>query len=129
MWSFVQKKKNSRWIWYAIDKTTKKILGYVFGSRKYIVFKKLKKLLEPFKIKTFYTDDWGAYSKYLKSENHTIGKENTQSIERKNLNLRTRVKRLNRKTICFSKSVIMHDIVIGLYINIVEFKIQTDTYF
>ncbi len=38
-------------------------------------------------------------------------------------NLRTRIKRLVRKTICFSKSEKMHDIVIGLFINITEFKI------
>ncbi|NJL42268.1 MAG: transposase, partial [Pseudanabaena sp. SU_2_4] len=27
-----------------------------------------------------------------------------------------------RKTICFSKSIVMHDIVIGLFINRFEFK-------
>jgi insertion element IS1 protein InsB len=35
--------------------------------------------------------------------------------------LRTRIKRLTRKTICFSKSMQMHDIVIGLFINRYEF--------
>ncbi|MBJ6612109.1 MAG: IS1 family transposase, partial [Candidatus Thiothrix moscowensis] len=30
---------------------------------------------------------------------------------------RTRIKRLQRKTICFSKSVDMHDKVIGEFIN------------
>ncbi|RLA69910.1 MAG: transposase, partial [Epsilonproteobacteria bacterium] len=47
--------------------------------------------------------------------------KNTQTIERKNLTLRTRVKRLTRKTICFSKSIKMHDIVIGLLINVLDF--------
>ncbi len=45
-----------------------------------------------------------------------MGKSNTQKIERKNLNLRTWIKRLARKTICFSKSEKMHDIVIGLLV-------------
>lgn len=31
------------------------------------------------------------------------------AIERKHLTLRTRIKRLARKTICFSKSIFMHD--------------------
>jgi insertion element IS1 protein InsB len=31
--------------------------------------------------------------------------------------LRTRIKRLARRTICFSKSEILHDTVIGLFIN------------
>jgi insertion element IS1 protein InsB len=50
-----------------------------------------------------------------------VGKRNTQKIERKHLTLRTRIKRLARKTICFSKSVLMHDGVIGLFINRYEF--------
>jgi len=45
------------------------------------------------------------------------GKRHTQTIERKHLTLRTRIKRLVRKTICFAKSVQMHDIVIGLFVN------------
>ncbi len=40
-----------------------------------------------------------------------------QRIERKHLTLRTRIKRLARKTICFSKSIVMHDLVSGLFIN------------
>ena len=36
-------------------------------------------------------------------------------------NLRTRIKRLMRRTICFSKTERMHDLVIGLFINRYEF--------
>jgi insertion element IS1 protein InsB len=56
--------------------------------------------------------------------NNEIGKTNTQKIERKNLNLRTWIKRLSRKTICFSKCEKIHDIVIGLLINKIEFGID-----
>jgi len=69
----------------------------------------------------FYTNDWGSYERNLDAAKHIITKKNTQAIERKNLTLRTRIKRLCCKTICFSKSVKMHDIVIGLVINILEF--------
>jgi insertion element IS1 protein InsB len=34
-----------------------------------------------------------------------------------------RIKRLLRKTICFSKSIKPHDIVIGLFINRYEFGV------
>lgn len=121
MWSFVGKKKNQRWLWHAIDHQTRKILAYVFGRRKDEVFKKLRKLLTPFGIKKFYTDDWGSYERHLPSSKHVVGKTNTQRIERKHLTLRTRIKRLARKTICFSKINQMHDIVIGLFINRYEF--------
>ena len=69
----------------------------------------------------FYPDDWGSYHRNLDKINHQIGKRNNRTIERKNLALRTRIKRLARKSICFSKTQEMHDIIIGLVINILEF--------
>jgi insertion element IS1 protein InsB len=99
MWSFVGSKAQQRWLWYAIDHKTGKILAYVLGDRKDTAFLKLKKLLEPFGITRFYTDDWGAYERHIEPEKHIVGKENTQKIERKNLTFRTRIKRLVRKTI------------------------------
>jgi insertion element IS1 protein InsB len=78
-------------------------------------------LLQPFGIVRYYTDDWGAYQRHLDTDKHQIGKRNTQKIERKNLNFRTWIKRLTRKTLCFSKLELMHDTVIGLLINKVEF--------
>src|SRR5205807_4319451 len=93
------------------------VLAYVFGRGKDAVFLQLKALLEPFGLTRFYTDHWGAYTRHLDAEVHSPGKRNTQKIERKHLTLRTRIKRLVRKTICFSKSIQMHDIVIGLFVN------------
>jgi IS1 transposase len=61
--------------------------------------------------------DWGAYTRPLDPEVHSPGKRNTQKIERQHLTLRTRIKRLVRKTIGFSKTTQMHDIVIGLFVN------------
>jgi insertion element IS1 protein InsB len=121
MWSFVNKKKEPRWLWPAIDHRTGKVLAYVFGRRTDEAFVKLKTLLEPFGHRRYYTDYWGAYERNLESDVHSPGKRNTQQIERKHLTLRTRIKRLVRKTICFSKSIELHDIVIGLFINRYEF--------
>ena len=112
--SYVGKKSNQRWLWHAIDHVTGNVRAYVFGKRKDTVFKKLQSLLEPFGLKRFYTDDGGAYERHLDKNKHERGKANTQKIERKNLNFRTRIKRLTRRTICFSKQAYMHDIVIGL---------------
>ncbi|MDV2997989.1 MAG: hypothetical protein N4J56_007694 [Chroococcidiopsis sp. SAG 2025] len=123
MWSYVGKKSNPRWLWHAIDRRSGKVLAYVFGCRKDEVFLQLKKLLEPFGIKQYCTDGWGAYERHLPAESHEIGKRKTQRIERKHLRLRTRIKRLVRKTICFSKTEEMHDIVIGLFINRYEFRL------
>ena len=121
MWSFVGKKKEPRWLWHALDHRTGKVLAYVFGRRKDEVFLQLKALLTPFGITRYYTDYWGAYERNLAPAVHSPGKRHTQQIEHKHLTLRTRLKRLVRKTICFSKSLALHDIVIGLFINRYEF--------
>jgi insertion element IS1 protein InsB len=121
MWSFVQAKGQPRWLWHAIDHSTGEVLAYVLSDHKDTAFVELKALLEPFGITQFYTDDWGAYQRQVEPTFHTVGKTNTQTIERKHLTLRTRIKRLARKTICFSKSIWLHDAVIGLFINCYEF--------
>lgn len=124
MWSFVRKKKNQRWLWHAIDHKTGVVLAYVLGKHSDEVLLKIKALLEPFGIKRYYADGWGGYERHIPEENLSIGKINTQKIERKHLTFRTRIKRLARKTICFSKSERMHDIVIGLFINRYEFGLK-----
>ena len=53
-------------------------------------------------------------------DEHEMGKRNTQKIKRKNLKFRAWIKRLIRKTICFSKSETLRDTVIGLLNNKVE---------
>ncbi len=124
MWSYVRSKANPRWLWHAIDHHTGKVLAYVFGRRQDTVFLELQALLAPFGITRYFTDGWGAYERHVEVEKHTVGKENTQKIESKHINLRTRIKRLVRRTICFSKTECMHDLVIGLFINRYEFGVS-----
>lgn len=47
------------------------------------------------------------------------------AIERKNLNFRTHLKQLSRRTICFSKDEDIHDNVIGMYIEKYYYKSGT----
>ena len=116
-WSYVGSKDNQRWLWYALDRMTGMVLAFVFGRRTDEVFKTLLGKLDHFTIHRYYTDDWQSYRKYLPSDKHVISKGETQKIENKNLILRTRIKRLARKTICFSKTEELHDGVIGMFIN------------
>ncbi|MFZ2168834.1 MAG: IS1 family transposase [Methylococcaceae bacterium] len=48
--SYVGKKSEQRWLWYALDHATSTVLAYVFGKRNDEVFKQLKVLLQPFNI-------------------------------------------------------------------------------
>jgi insertion element IS1 protein InsB len=121
MWSYVGKKANPRWLWHAIDHYTGKVLAYVFGRRQDKVFLRLKALLEPSGITRYDTDGWGTYERHVNAEQHTVGKEHMQRIESKHINLRTRIKRLVRRTIGSSKTERMHELVIGLFVNRYEF--------
>lgn len=116
-WSYVGDKSNQRWTWYAIERNSGVILAWHNGRRTDESCARLMEKLSVFPIKYYYTDDWGSYSRNIPSEQHIIGKSGTWKIERKNLNFRTHIKRLNRRTICFSKNEDIHDNVIGMYIN------------
>lgn len=116
-WSFVGSKSNQRWTWLAMDKSTGIIIAWHNGKRTDEDFKILLSYMSNIPIRRYYTDNWGAYSRLLPRSKHYIGKDKTWKIERRNLNFRTHLKRLNRKTICFSKSTKIHDNVIGMYIE------------
>ena len=117
MWSYVGHKNAQRELWHAIDHHTGKGLTFVCGRRQDQGFLQRKARLEPFGIMHYDTDDWGAYTRHLDPDEHHPDKRNTQHIERRHLTLRTRIKRLTRTTICFSRSIQMYDIVIGLFVN------------
>ena len=55
------KKAAPHWLWQALDHRTGTVLAYVFGRREDQAFLELKALLEPFGIRWFFTDGWGAY--------------------------------------------------------------------
>ena len=73
MWSFIGRKQDQRWLWHAIDHRSGRVLAYVFGRRQDDVFLKLKELLEPFGITTYYTDYWGAYTRHIEADEHAPG--------------------------------------------------------
>jgi insertion element IS1 protein InsB len=117
LWSFVGSKRQQRWLGHAMDHRTGQVLASVFGTREDETFLPLHERFAPCGITHFSTDGWGAYRRHIDPDQHTIGKQHTQKIERKHTTLRARIKRLVRKTICFSKSIQRHALVIGLFIN------------
>ncbi len=126
MWSFYHDKSHEVWLWWAIDHKTGVPIAFVFGTRKHKYLDELLELLKPFSIGTVYADNHSAYSDRIPEENLVTGKKNTQKIERRHLTLRTRIKRLCRKSICFSKSLRIHKAVVGLFIDIFFFGLSID---
>jgi insertion element IS1 protein InsB len=120
--AYVAKQAKQRWLWYAIDHHTGKVLAYVAGRRKAEVFLRLQAMWEPFGITRYYTDGWGAYDRHGDAE--TPRGEGTHAKDREPAHqLAERIKRLVRRTSCFAKAERMHDIVIGLCVNRYEFGV------
>ena len=105
-----------------MDHATNTPLAFTFGTREHTYLDELLDLLSPFSIGKVYADNSFAYQNRFSADRLITGKKNTQQIERDHLTLRTRVKRLCRKTICFSKSEEIHKAAVGIFINTFFFR-------
>jgi insertion element IS1 protein InsB len=115
LWTFIGNKKNETWITYCIDRKSKKVMDFSVGSRtKELLHQVLAGVLmaEPKKV---CTDGLRIYKSLIPESLHRVGLPNTRHIERFNLNLRTHLKRLSRKTICFSRSKEMLEACLKIY--------------
>ena len=77
----------------------------------------LQNFLAPFTVNFYRTDDFSVYTTNLPREKHILGNSYTPRPKRTNLTLLTRLKRLARKTIGFSKSEATYDKVVGPFIK------------
>jgi len=113
LWSFVSNKNNKQWIWLAIDRDTKEIVGVYVGDRSRQSAQALWESLPGVyrQCAVSYTDFWEAYETVFPSTRHRpVGKETGQTnhVERLNCTLRQRISRLVRKTLSFSKKLSNH---------------------
>ena len=111
-------KKGQRWRWWVEDAATGQVLAFVFGRRTHATFCRLLAVLRTAgrPVARWFTDAWQAYEACLPTEQRQVGKAPMQRLARKHLTLRTRLKRLARKTICFSKKQFFPDGLITLFI-------------
>ena len=108
-------KKNYIWLVYALEKNSKTVLSFNVGKR---TNKTLSRVLETLKLsdaKKIFTDRLKNYRYLIDEKLHSVKRFGTNHIERKNLTLRTHLKRLNRRTICFSKSLVVLIAVLKIY--------------
>ena len=74
-WSFVEKKENQRWTWYAMEKQTGLIISWHNGKGTDEDLKILLGQIEHIPIAKYDTDDWGAYARLLIPDKHIVGKD------------------------------------------------------
>jgi len=116
-WSFVGSKKSPRWTWYGLDRQRPQVVAFVQGRRTDESGRVLKSKLGRVWVRAYRTDQWPTYARFFPRRRHHTSKEGTCRIERNHLNFRTRVKRRQRRPICYSRSADMHDAVIKLYVH------------
>lgn len=101
--TYCKVKKNELWITYAINRKTKHVIDFAVGKRTKDVLRKVTATVLNLHPKKVYTDGLNIYKSLLPDFIHKVHPHCTNRIERNNLTLRTWLKRLNRKTICFTK--------------------------
>jgi len=122
VWSFVGSKECKVWIWLAINRHTRQIVGAAFGDRSDKTCLMLWQSLPPDyrKRAVIYTDYWESYANILPSKRlHQSEKESgeTAHIERFNNTLRQMCPGMVRKTLSFSKDRAMHEKRIRIFID------------
>lgn len=115
MRSYIKSKEKPIWIVYALERETRKVVSLHVGRRTNATLNVVLNTVKLSKPLAIYTDKLKHY-KYLIDESiHKTKRYGTNHIERKNLSLRTHLKRLNRKTICFSRSKLVLISVLKIY--------------
>ncbi len=120
LWSFVRRKTNQQWIWLAICRQTRQVVGYAIGARDEATCRKLwRSIPAQYRRGRVYSDFWKAYQSVIPAWQHrAVSKESGQTshIERFNNTLRQRLARFVRKSLSFSKSALMHEICLRLFL-------------
>jgi len=121
LWSFVLKKADKRWISIALCRETRQVVAFLIGDRSAATSHRWwEKIPEAFRQAHCFSDFWEAYQIVIPLEQHTAsGKESGQTapVERWNNPLRQRLARFVRKTLSFSKSDVMHEICLFLFLH------------
>lgn len=121
LWSFVAKKANQSWIWIALCRKSRQVVGYAIGDRSQATCRRLWEAMPPaYQGGYCFTDFWRAYQAVIPEEQHAaVGKETgeTAHVERWNNTLRQRLARFVRKTLSFSKSPVMHEACLNLFLH------------
>lgn len=108
LWSVVGSKADVRWVWVALDASTRRVLAMVVGDRSAGTARQLWDAL-PRGYRTgvtVFTDFLASYQAAIPASRHrAVGKDTgrTAHVERFWLTLRQRCARFVRKTLSFSK--------------------------
>jgi IS1 family transposase len=121
LWSFVLKKRHDFWMWIALCRKTRQVVASAVGDRNKQTCRRLWEAIpSAYRQGHCFTDFWSSYPAVILVEQHfAVGKETgeTAHVERCNNTLRQRLARFVRMTLSFSKSVLMHEACLLLFLH------------
>lgn len=114
--TYVGSKNKRIWVVSAMEKQNSNILIFNVGRRTNQTLVKVTKSLHLSCAKKIFTDKHQNYKTLIEKKVHKVIRYGANHLERFHLTLRTHLKRLNRKAICFSKSVSVLIAVLKIYL-------------
>ena len=128
LWSFVQAKAQTLWLWVALCRRTRQIVAWTLGDRSEQGAADLRAALPPaYRRCATRSDLWRAYQAAFPSKTHRCCPKmegETSHVERWFCTLRQRVSRLVRKALSFSKCAENHLDAIHLFITTYNLRIK-----
>ena len=115
LWTYIGRKENEYWLAYGLDKATGKIVDFVIGKRTKATLKVLIDNLLASGIRKIRTDRLTHYQRLIPQAIHRRSVYGINHIERMNLTIRTHLKRLSCRTICFSRNIRILESCLKIY--------------
>lgn len=114
--TYVGNKDRRIWIVSAMEKHSRNIVTFNIGRRTNRTLKKVTESLCLANPKKIFTDRLQNYKSLVEKSIHKTVRFGTNHLERFHLTLRTHLKRLNRRTICFSRSIVVLTAILKIYL-------------
>ena len=113
--------KKNIWLWTAVDRATKRLVGFQIGTRETKHFQKLTDKIRHIDVRFYASAHMHAYN-LIDPAKHLTGKAHTYTVERMNRLLRYYLARFARKTYCYSKSLkmIKHSLLLFMHRDCIE---------
>lgn len=115
LFTYIKNKEKRICLAYSFEPKTRKIISFVLGRRNKTNLRRITETLILSEAQKIHTDKLNIYKELIPSNIHSTKNRGINHIERNNVNLRTHLKRLNRKTICYSKSLVVLSSVVKIY--------------
>ncbi len=119
--TFVGNKNNKFWIWTVVNHQKKGIILWNIGDRSHESFHPIWQIIKCWHSFFYVTDGWKVYPMYIEPEDHLVSKTYMTRVEGENTRLRHYLARLHRKTLCYSKSLLLLKYSLRLLLHYLRF--------